>query len=99
MSHPARVLQHHSHLLKHLACVIFHSWNTSQECTVCPACTGQIWPPQAVMATQGEFEVTTAAGTKFEDVDLSEGEWAEYDEKASEAVEILKIEHKFVLQR
>ena len=41
----------------------------------------------------------TAKGSKFEDVDLSEGEWTEYDEKAGEAVEILSIEHKFVLQR
>ena len=43
--------------------------------------------------------VTSAAGTKFEDVDLSEGEWTEWDEKTQSSVEILSLEHKFVLLR
>jgi hypothetical protein len=35
-------------------------------------------------------------GTKFVDIDLSEGEWSEYDEKASASVGILSLEHRFV---
>lgn len=35
-------------------------------------------------------------GTKFLDIDLSDGEWSEYDEKASASVGILNIGHRFV---
>eukprot|EP00249_Psilotum_nudum_P004646 c18151_g1_i1 orf=266-766(+) len=37
------------------------------------------------------------SGSKFADIDLSEGEFAEYDEKASCPVGITDIEHKFVV--
>ncbi|KAI9499008.1 hypothetical protein BDB00DRAFT_797805 [Zychaea mexicana] len=37
----------------------------------------------------------TESGTKFEDIDLSEGEWAEYDEKSGEPVGIAEIEVQF----
>lgn len=33
--------------------------------------------------------------TKFNDVDLSEKEWADYDQKTNEPVEITEIESKF----
>ncbi|KAG0344906.1 hypothetical protein BG004_004099 [Podila humilis] len=36
------------------------------------------------------------SGTPFEDVDLSEGEWVEYDEKSELPVGISNIEAKFV---
>lgn len=39
------------------------------------------------------------SGAKFVDIDLSEGEWSEYDEKASVSVGILNVEHKFVVTR
>ena len=31
------------------------------------------------------------SGTKFEDIDLSEGDWTEYDEKANASVEIMEV--------
>ncbi|KAK9838391.1 hypothetical protein WJX84_009249 [Apatococcus fuscideae] len=37
------------------------------------------------------FEVVTASGKTFEDVDLSSGEWVEYDEDLSESVGIYDI--------
>jgi len=36
------------------------------------------------------------SGTKFTDVDLSEEDWSDYDEKASESVGIYELKHKFV---
>eukprot|EP00249_Psilotum_nudum_P004647 c18151_g1_i2 orf=266-598(+) len=41
--------------------------------------------------------VQKVSGSKFADIDLSEGEFAEYDEKASCPVGITDIEHKFVV--
>jgi len=35
------------------------------------------------------------SGSKFEDIDLTEGDWAEYDEKAGEPVGISNIESEF----
>ena len=41
---------------------------------------------------QGEFKAVGAeTGTKFSGIDLSEGEWYEYDEKASEEVSITNV--------
>ncbi|WAR23774.1 CZIB-like protein, partial [Mya arenaria] len=36
------------------------------------------------------------SGTPFPEVSLTEGEWAEYDEKQKEPVGVSEIEHKFV---
>ncbi|KAJ1345759.1 hypothetical protein KIN20_000364 [Parelaphostrongylus tenuis] len=44
----------------------------------------------------GWTAVGTETGTVFEDIDLSEKAWADYDEKASEATEIADIEVRFV---
>nr|CAG4651458.1 EOG090X0HQJ [Simocephalus serrulatus] len=35
------------------------------------------------------------SGTKFNDVDLSDKEWVEYDEKAKNTVGIYEVEHQF----
>lgn len=35
------------------------------------------------------------SGTKFSDIDLSDKEWVEYDEKAKNEVGIYEIEHQF----
>lgn len=41
---------------------------------------------------QGEFEAMgNESGTKFTGVDLSEGEWFDYDEKAGEEVSIKDV--------
>ncbi|KAI8144325.1 hypothetical protein BJV82DRAFT_65517 [Fennellomyces sp. T-0311] len=37
----------------------------------------------------------TESGTKFEDIDLTDGEWVEYDEKSGEPVGIAEIEVEF----
>ena len=36
------------------------------------------------------------SGTLFEDVDLSEGDWADYDERSGESTMISEIDVKFV---
>ncbi|KAJ4296613.1 hypothetical protein N0V90_006660 [Kalmusia sp. IMI 367209] len=41
---------------------------------------------------EGEFQATGAeSGTKFASIDLSEGEWFDYDEKAGEEVSITNV--------
>jgi hypothetical protein len=50
------------------------------------------------MLEQGEFLATGAeSGTKFTGVDLSEGEWFDYDEKAGEEVSITGV--KWAIRR
>ena len=39
------------------------------------------------------------SGTKFSDIDLSDKEWADYDEKAKTTVGIYEIEHKFAREK
>merc|ERR1712071_551031 len=39
------------------------------------------------------------SGTKFPDVDLTEKEWADYDEKAATTVGIYELEHKFIREK
>ncbi|EFX81886.1 hypothetical protein DAPPUDRAFT_210830 [Daphnia pulex] len=39
------------------------------------------------------------SGTKFSDVDLSDKEWVEYDEKAKNEVGIYEIEHQFAREK
>ncbi|KAK9801862.1 hypothetical protein WJX73_002947 [Symbiochloris irregularis] len=41
---------------------------------------------------QDGFEVTTTSGQKFSDVDLSDKEWTEFDEKLGESVEIMDLQ-------
>lgn len=44
------------------------------------------------MGIKGDFEAKGAeSGTKFASIDLSEGEWFEYDEKAGEEVSITNV--------
>ncbi len=44
------------------------------------------------MATEGDWQATgKESGTKFTAIDLSEGEWFDYDEKAGEEVSIKDI--------
>lgn len=44
----------------------------------------------------GFVAVGAESNTPFPDIDLSEGDWADYDERASEAVSLAELEHKFV---
>lgn len=39
--------------------------------------------------------IETTGGARFEDVDLSEGEWTEYDEKLGESVELMDLQWRF----
>jgi hypothetical protein len=41
----------------------------------------------------------SSAGTVFKDVDLSELEWTDYDEKLGESVGVYKITGKFELHK
>lgn len=44
---------------------------------------------------QGEWEATGAeSSTPFSGIDLSDGEWYDYDEKAGEEVSIKEVEWK-----
>ena len=49
-------------------------------------------PCAATHCVQGEWKVVgTETGTKFSGIDLTEGEWFDYDEKAGEEVRITNI--------
>lgn len=47
----------------------------------------------------GWIAVAEDSGTTFEDVDLSEKEWVDYDEKTKQSVGIYDIESKFIRQK
>lgn len=47
------------------------------------------------MFVQDGFLVETTSGQIFEDVDLSDGEWTEYDEKLEESVEVMALQWRF----
>lgn len=47
---------------------------------------------KAAKNSQGEWEAQgIESGTKFTGIDLSEGEWFDYDEKAGEEVSIINV--------
>lgn len=46
------------------------------------------------MRMQDGFEVDSTAGTHYEDVDLSQGEWVEYDDKLGDSVGIYELQYK-----
>lgn len=48
---------------------------------------------------QDGFQVESTSGQIFRDVDLSDGEWVDYDEKLGESVGIMELEHKFVTHK
>lgn len=43
--------------------------------------------------------MTTRGNKKFDDVDLAEGEWNEYDDKINESVGIYSLESKWELHK
>lgn len=48
----------------------------------------------SVARKQDGFRVESTSGTAFEDVDLSEREWMDYDEKLGESIGIYDLEWK-----
>lgn len=48
-------------------------------------------------SSRDEWAAEGITGTKFAGIDLSEGEFAEYDEKASCPVGISNVEHRFII--
>lgn len=48
---------------------------------------------------EDDFIVKCTSGTVFEDVDLSEKEWVDYDEKSGESVGIMNLEWEFRAHR
>ncbi len=45
------------------------------------------------------FTVTTRAGTVFEDVDFSDGDWVEFCEKGNDSVGVYGVEARFEVRR
>ena len=52
------------------------------------------WEPTEFVPTEGFQCFGENSGTRFTDIDLTELEWVEYDEKAAESVEIMGIEYQ-----
>lgn len=52
--------------------------------------------PVDFQPTKGWIVKAEESGTVFNEVDLSEKEWAEYDEKANQTIGIYDFESKFV---
>ena len=48
---------------------------------------------------QDGWVVETTSGTVFDDVDLSSGEWVEYDEKLGESVGVYGLESEFKVHK
>lgn len=48
---------------------------------------------------EGGWNVQSGGGQKYQDIDLSEGEWCDYDEKSGASVGVYKIDSKFELHR
>jgi hypothetical protein len=48
---------------------------------------------------EGGFIIKTKSGKVFEDVDLSDGEWADYDEKLGDSVSVMNLEWEFRVHR
>ncbi len=54
---------------------------------------GRGWEPSKWIPTGGFSCRGIESNTRFDDIDLSE-DWCDYDEAASESVEIMNVEHK-----
>jgi hypothetical protein len=54
---------------------------------------GRGWEPSEWIPTGG-FKAESLAGTVFDEIDLHEKEWCDYDEASSESVEIMAVESK-----
>ena len=48
---------------------------------------------------QDGFTVESTSGQVFTDVDLSDGEWVDYDEKLGESVGIMELEHRLITSK
>ena len=48
---------------------------------------------------EGGYVCESTEGVQFEDVDLTEGEWCEYDGENDLPVSIMNIEHKFAIMK
>ena len=61
-----------------------------------PSAAGMAWVHSArpTAPIQDGFTVTSKSGAVFEDVDLSEKEWMDYDEKLGESIGIYDLEWK-----
>ena len=53
----------------------------------------------SALHVQDGFQIESTSGQIYSDVDLSDGEWVEYDEKLGESVGIMDLEHKFVTHK
>ncbi len=54
------------------------------------------WVVKGFKVSEDDEEEGSESGKVFDDVDLTEGEWADYDEVSDESVFISEIKHQFV---
>lgn len=52
--------------------------------------------PIAFSPREGWIAEAREGGQKFEDVDLSDGEWIDYDDRLKESVRVYELEFKFI---
>lgn len=52
--------------------------------------------PFAFSPREGWVVEASEGGQKFEEVDLTDGEWVDYDEKLKETVRVFELEFKFI---
>uniref|UniRef100_A0A7S2Y364 Uncharacterized protein n=1 Tax=Fibrocapsa japonica TaxID=94617 RepID=A0A7S2Y364_9STRA len=67
------------------------------------------WVPVAALECRGlepidwspteNFSVESTGGNNFGVVDLSEGDWADFDDEAGESVSIMEIEHDVIVHK
>lgn len=57
-----------------------------------------MWKVSALHVQDG-FQIESTSGQIFSDVDLSDGEWVDYDEKLGESVGIMDLEHRFITHK
>ena len=63
--------------------------------SVCRASRSRRCVHRRFVALQGGFVVKSAGGKTWEDVDLGDKEWADYDERKGESVSIMDLEWEF----
>ena len=64
----------------------------TKKTMLCLECRGLV-PVRWVAGV--DLQCVTASGKRFNEVDLTDGDWADYDDEADEAVSITNAEHSF----
>ena len=98
-SHALRQLVQNCYL-RHYCCLPCDCFTVESQCKQRQTTAGKLnYVVIDCCGQQDGFQVTTTSGQKFDNVDLSEGEWVEYDEKLGESVGIMELEHKLSVHK